>query len=83
MLVEPAAEELVAGDDGLFRMTEGQAVADPQVRVNKGQLEDSNVNPSEALVQMIELSRHYEMQIRAMNEAEKNDEAAARLMRLG
>lgn len=82
-LVNPAVEELSAGDDGLFRMTEGQAVADPLVRVNKGQLEDSNVNPSEALVQMIELSRHYEMQIRAMNEAEKNDEAAARLMRLG
>ncbi len=82
-LVNPAAGELRAGGDGLFRMIEGQAIVDPSVRVNNGQLEDSNVNPSEALVQMIELSRHYEMQIRAMNEAEKNDEAAARLMRVG
>ncbi len=82
-LVNPPAEELVAGGDGLFRFKEGEALADPVVRVNKGQLEDSNVNPSAALVEMIEISRHYEMQIRAMHTAEQNDEATARLMRLG
>jgi len=82
-LVNPPIEELTAGGDGLFRLAEGQAFADPAVRVNKGQLEDSNVNPSAALVQMIEISRHYEMQIRAMNTAEENDEAATRLMQMG
>lgn len=82
-LVNPPANELVSGGDGLFRLAEGEAVADPTVRLNTGQLEDSNVNPSAALVKMIELSRHYEMQIRAMHTAEENDEAAARLMRLG
>ncbi len=82
-LVNPSIEELVANGDGLFRMTEGQASPDPTVRVNGGQLEDSNVNASAALVKMIEISRHYEMQIRAMHTAEQNDEAAAQLMRLG
>lgn len=83
-LVNPPVEELTAGGDGLYRLAEEvTAVADPMVRVNKGQLEDSNVNASAALVQMIEISRHYEMQIRAMAAAEENDEAAARLMRMG
>lgn len=81
-LVNPPTEELRPGSDGLYRLADGTAFADPTVRVNKGQLEDSNVNPSAALVQMIEISRHYEMQIRAMNTAAENDEAAARLMRL-
>jgi flagellar basal-body rod protein FlgF len=82
-LVNPPVEELVVSGDGLYRMKEGQAFADPTVRVNSGQLEDSNVNASAALVEMIEISRQYEMQIRAMHTAEENDEAAARLMRMG
>ncbi len=82
-LVNPPVEELIAGGDGLFRLPDGDAEMDPSVRVNKGQLEDSNVNASAALVQMIEISRQYEMQIRAMATAEKNDEAAAGLMRMG
>ncbi len=68
---------------GLFRTVSGDApVADPSVRINTSQLEASNVNSAEALVQMIEISRSYEMQIRAMNTAEQNDEYAARLMRM-
>jgi flagellar basal body rod protein FlgF len=34
-----------------------------------------------ALVQMIEMSRAYEMQVRTMKAAEDNDAAAQRLMR--
>jgi len=82
-LVNPPADQLVGGSDGLFRLADGDALADPTVRVSNGQLEDSNVNPSAALVEMIELSRQYEMQIRAMRTAEENDEASARLMRMG
>jgi flagellar basal-body rod protein FlgF len=82
-LVNPPVAELTSGGDGLFRVADGKTPADPTVRIIKGQLEDSNVNPSEALIQMIELSRQYEMQIRSMHTAEENDEAASRLMRLG
>jgi flagellar basal-body rod protein FlgF len=50
--------------------------------VASGQLESSNVNPAEALAEMIEMSRHYEMQVRAMNTADELDSASARLIRM-
>lgn len=82
-LVNPDATTLTRSGDGLFRMKDGSAApADPAVRIASGQLEASNVNPAEALVQMIELSRRFEMQIRSMHTAEQNDEATARLMRM-
>jgi flagellar basal-body rod protein FlgF len=83
-LVNPPAEELVHTASGLFRTVSGDpAPADASVRLSSGQLEASNVNAAEALVQMIEISRNYEMQIRAMHTAEENDKSAARLMLLG
>jgi len=83
-LVNPPRDELVQSGDGLFRLSNGDpAVADPLVQIASGQLEASNVNPAQALVEMIEISRQYEMQIRAMNNANENDQAATRLMRLG
>jgi len=82
-LVDPPAEQLVQGAGGLYRTADGAPVeADAAVRIASGQLEGSNVNPAEALVQMIEISRNYEMQIRAMHTAEENDQNAARLMRV-
>ena len=59
-----------------------KAAADPAVRIASGQLEQSNVNPAGALADMIEMSRHYEMTIRAMNTAEETDAASTRLIRL-
>lgn len=83
-LVNPPAAELEQVAPGLFRTRSGEpAPVDPSVRVASGQLEGSNVNATAALVQMIELSRAYEMQVRAMHTAEENDQTAARLMRLG
>jgi flagellar basal-body rod protein FlgF len=83
-LVNPPPEELMHSADGLFRMKDGSAApADANVRIASGQLESSNVNPAQALVDMIELSRAYEMQVRAMHNAEENDAAASRLMRNG
>ena len=82
-LVNPDVEALARSGDGLFRLKDGgNAAADAGVRIANGQLEASNVNPAEALVQMIELSRRFEMQIRSMHTAEQNDEANARLMRM-
>lgn len=83
-LVNPPAPDLFRGDDGLFRMKDGSSAApDATVRLASGQLESSNVNPAQALVDMIELSRAYEMHVRAMHNAEENDAAASRLMRNG
>jgi len=80
-LVNPATDELARGADGLFRMKDGsEAPADAAVRLGSGVLEGSNVNVAEAMVNMIELSRRFDMQVRAMRAAEDNGSASARLL---
>jgi flagellar basal-body rod protein FlgF len=82
-LVNPPATSLVRSGNGLFNLRDGSAAEpDPAVRIASGQLESSNVNPAEALAEMIEMSRHYEMQVRAMNTADELDAASARLIRM-
>jgi flagellar basal-body rod protein FlgF len=83
-LVNPPKEQLTRSDDGLFRMKDGtDAPADAAVQVASGVLETSNVNAAEAMVNMIELARHFEMQVKAIRSAEENGAAAAQIMRLG
>jgi flagellar basal-body rod protein FlgF len=83
-LVKPEDEAIARGDDGLFRMKDGsEAPADPGVQLGAGTLESSNVNTADAMVNMIELARHFEMQVKAIRSAEENGAAAAQLMRLG
>jgi len=83
-LVNPPPQEMVRADNGLFRMADGsEAPADATVSIASGELEASNVNSTAALVEMIELSRAYEMQVRAMHSADENAAASARLMRAG
>ncbi|AVZ79626.1 flagellar basal-body rod protein FlgF [Zoogloeaceae bacteirum Par-f-2] len=80
-LVNPPEQELVRGDDGLFRQRSGQpAAADEAVQVAGGYLEGSNVNAVDQLVQMISLARQFEMQTRMLQTAEANDQAAARVI---
>jgi len=82
-LVNPEKDQITRGADGLFRSTNGDPLAsDPSVQVVSGELESSNVNVSELLVQMIEMQRHFETQIKALRLAEENDQAAASLMEL-
>lgn len=83
-LVKPPANDLTQAANGLFRLKSGgDAEADSSVQIASGHLESSNVNAAAALVEMIELSRSYEMQVRAMHTADENDAAASRLMRSG
>ncbi len=84
-LVNPPVNELVKGADGLFRLNTAAGVvaeADGSVRVAAGALESSNVNAVEAMINMISLSRQFEMQIRSMRAAEDNDAASAQIMRM-
>lgn len=82
-LVNPPVDRLERSAGGEFRLRDGStAPPDPAVRVASGQLESSNVNSTQALVDMIEASRYYEMQIRAMHTAEETDAAASRLIRM-
>ena len=80
-LVNPPEADMVRGDDGLFRVQGGApAQADPNVRVAGGYLEGSNVNVVDQMVQMISLSRQFEMQTRMLSTAEQNDRAAAQVL---
>ena len=81
-LVNPPAESLVRGEDGLFRTNDGtDAPPDANVRVTAGVLESSNVNIADAMVNMIELSRHFDLQVKAMRTAEENAAASAQLLK--
>ena len=71
------------GLDGLFRVEGGGALpSDPLARVNTGSLEGSNVNPTKALVDMIEASRAWDNQLKLITTARELDDATADLMRL-
>jgi flagellar basal-body rod protein FlgF len=81
-MVNPPAESLARGEDGLFRTTDGSdAAPDANVRLSAGVLESSNVNIADAMVNMIELSRHFDLQVKAMRTAEENAAAAAQLLK--
>ena len=83
-LVNPPPADLERGEDGLFRLKDGgDAPADAVVQIGSGVLESSNVNAAQAMVNMIELSRQFEMQVKAIRTAEENGAAAAQLMRIG
>ena len=81
-LVTPEAP-LARGDDGLFRAADGELPADPNARVQDGALEGSNVNPIENMVAMIAAARQFELQMKMMQTAEKDEQAAGQLLSLG
>lgn len=77
-LVKPDVQNLYKGLDGFSRQREGSPeLGQENVAVVSGALETSNVNTAEALVNMIELSRKYELQVKMMatskNHAQKSD----------
>ncbi len=83
-LVRPPRSELVRGPDGLFRLRSGEAAPpDASVRLLTGSLERSNVSAVEALTEMIDAARRYELHVRLMQTARDNDQAASQLLRLG
>lgn len=80
-LVNPPEQDLVRGDDGLFRQRNGEpAPADEQVQLAGGYLEGSNVSVVDQMVTMISLARQFEMQTRMLQNAETNDRAAAQIL---
>ena len=83
-LVTPDEEtRLRRGEDGLFRNPLGEPLpADANARVQSGALEGSNVNPIEAMVGMIAVARQFEVQMRMLQNGEKNDQTASQLLSL-
>ncbi len=82
-LVDPAVAELAKGNDGLVRMKDGSsAPADASVRLVSGALEASNVNASQSMIQLIELARLFDLQVKAMTMAEENAATATKMLNL-
>ncbi|MES2755884.1 MAG: flagellar basal-body rod protein FlgF [Pseudomonadota bacterium] len=82
-LVNPPEQDLVRGDDGLFRLRDGAAApADPQVTVAGGALEGSNVSPVDMMVNMIALARSFDTQMSLMKNAENNAAKATQILAL-
>ncbi|MEW8211574.1 MAG: flagellar basal body rod C-terminal domain-containing protein, partial [Candidatus Thiodiazotropha taylori] len=82
-MVNPPRDALYKGEDGLLRMKEGgEADADAATQLVSGSIESSNVNVADALVNMIELSRKFELQVKMMKNAEEMDKASASLMNM-
>jgi len=80
-LVKPELTNVFKDSDGLMRMQDGgDAPLDATVTVASGTLEGSNVNAVSALVNLIELQRQYEMQVKMMKAADDNGAASARLL---
>lgn len=82
-LVKPDPKDLEKGLDGYARLKEGAPpVLQEQVVVVSGALEASNVNTAEALVNMIELSRKYELQVKMMNTSKSHAQKSDSLLSL-
>lgn len=81
--------QLTKGNDGLFRSKQellgeqcGFCEASPNVRVIKGVLEGSNVNPILEMTQMISHQRQFEMQVKMMSKAEEMGQRHDSLLRI-
>ena len=80
-LVNPSTKDLQKGADGLLRLKSGgKAKTDETVTIASGELESSNVNAAQSLVNMIELQRLYELQIKSINSTDQNEQAAQRML---
>lgn len=79
-LVNPDEADLQRGADGLFRLRGGgEAEVDARVRLSAKYLEGSNVNASEALVEMIAIARQFDAQMKLMQSADSNAQQATKL----
>lgn len=82
-IATPSGSAIVKGLDGLMRVRGGGVLpADPDAKVTSGALEQSNVSASKALVDMIDASRAWDMQLKLVSSARDLDSASADLMRL-
>lgn len=80
-LVNPPEGDLVRGPDGLFRQKSGQpAEVDPRVRLSPGTLEGSNVNVTDSMINLISLSRQFEMQMKMIQTADTNAQRADQIL---
>lgn len=82
-LVSTTGSKIAKGLDGLFRVEGGGNLpANEDAKVQVGALEQSNVNPSDVLVQMLEAQRLFDIRTKLVATAKDIDEGGQSLMRL-
>ncbi len=82
-LVKPDLNNVIKNEAGLMVLDTGQpAEVDSSVKLVTGMVESSNVNPIAEMVNMISISRQYEMQVKLMKKAEEMDQSSSQLIRL-
>jgi flagellar basal-body rod protein FlgF len=82
-LVSAKGTDTVKGLDNLLKVRGGGVLPDDaDAKVTSGAIEGSNVNMTQALVDMIENQRSYEVQANLMKEAKTMDESSTSVMRL-
>ena len=82
-LVSWRGSEIAKGLDGQFRVTGGGTLPqDAEARVVPGALEQSNVRPSQVLIEMVEAQRLFDMRTKLVATAKELDEGGASLMRM-
>ncbi len=82
-LVNPNLADLEKRDDGLMHLKQGGAIPpDANVNLVQGSLEGSNVNAMSAMVEMIELSRNFELQTKVMKNVDETAGVTAKLMQM-
>ncbi len=80
-LVNPPESQLVRGQDGLFRTQGGKPAApDANVTITPGSLESSNVSAIGAMVDMISISRQFEMHMQMLKTASDDAQQASQLL---
>jgi len=82
-LVSTGGSQIEKGLDGLFRVTSGGALpVDEDAKLTPGSLEQSNVDPTRVLVEMVEAQRLFDMRTKLIATARELDEGGSGLMRL-
>lgn len=82
-LVSTAGTRIAKDVDGQFRVPNGGILpVNENAQVIPGSLEQSNVNPSQVLTDMIAAQRLFDMRTKLVQTAGQLDEAGARLMRI-
>jgi len=81
-LVNPNLDELYKNADGLLQVRSGLIEPpSPDVKLESGVIEHSNVNAVGQMIELITNARQFETNIKLMQEAKSNDEVSARLLR--
>ena len=83
-LVNPDPKTMTRGEDGFFRMANGQAASvDERVRIVPGAVESSNVSVIEEMTRMIEAQRRLDVQTQLMQKMDQDGGKASQILNLG